>query len=95
MGRLALREQRMSWAVAVPPPTAISASRNEIFAAVRARAFAQLAAACDEATAVEPDAERRLTAIGRAYSRGSGLLQRGGAPLAAQAFVDRDQPLDP
>jgi AcrR family transcriptional regulator len=44
-------------------------NKDEILAAVRARAFAQLAAACDEATALEPDAERRLTTIGHAYLR--------------------------
>jgi len=44
-------------------------NKDEIFAAVRARAFAQLAAACDEATALEPHAERRLMAIGHAYLR--------------------------
>ena len=44
-------------------------NKDEIFAAVRTRAFAQLAAACDEATAHEPDAEARIMEIGRAYLR--------------------------
>lgn len=44
-------------------------NKDEIFAAVRARAFAQLAMACDDATTLEPNAERRLMAIGRAYLR--------------------------
>ena len=44
-------------------------NKDEIFALVRTRAFAQLAAACEEATARQPDAERRLTEIGRAYLR--------------------------
>ena len=44
-------------------------NKNEIFAAVRTRAFAQLAAACEDATAREPDAEDRITEIGRAYLR--------------------------
>jgi len=44
-------------------------NKDEIFAAVRTRAFAQLAAVCDEVTAREPDAERRIMEIGRAYLR--------------------------
>jgi len=44
-------------------------NKDEIFASVRTRAFAQLAAACEEATARETDAERRLTEIGHAYLR--------------------------
>ena len=43
--------------------------KNEILAVVRAQAFSALAAACNEAGANEPDTERRLAAIGRAYLR--------------------------
>jgi AcrR family transcriptional regulator len=44
-------------------------NKDEILAAIRTRAFALLAAACDEVTAREPDAERRIMQIGRAYLR--------------------------
>ncbi len=42
--------------------------KQEIFAAVRARAFERLTALC-EAAAHEPDPERRLAALGHAYLR--------------------------
>jgi AcrR family transcriptional regulator len=44
-------------------------NKDEILATVRAQAFAQLAAACDDVTAQEFDAERRLSELGRAYLR--------------------------
>ncbi|MCP4908328.1 MAG: TetR/AcrR family transcriptional regulator [bacterium] len=44
-------------------------NKDEIFAVVRARAFAQLARACEQSAAREAGAEGRLIEIGRAYLR--------------------------
>ncbi|MGH0037935.1 MAG: TetR/AcrR family transcriptional regulator [Myxococcota bacterium] len=44
-------------------------NKEEIFAAVRARAFEALADACEEVPAGEPDPLRRLAALGRTYLR--------------------------
>ena len=43
--------------------------KDEIFAAVRARAFAELADAAEKVLGSEPDPRRRLVRLGRAYLR--------------------------
>lgn len=61
--------------------------KDEILAVVRAQAFSDLAAACNEAGARESDAERRLAAIGRAYLRFSRE-----EPHAYRVAFELDQP---